>query len=171
MKICTIKAYMNGRNCHLGPILHTIKGKKQASNKKIPVLGTRLKGQIVWQLHQQAESTQAESYTQFVSSCCCKTYCNTAGSCSPHLPLISAYRHQQPCCPDHIMLWPFSPHSALRHCQVTKDSLSVCIVIRGNRFSNSTVHILYSRHTTAPAESKLAHYYLCLVQMKYFSRL
>lgn len=100
----------------------------------------------------------------------CKTYCNTVGSCTPHLPLISAYGHQQYCCPDHIMLQRFGPHSALGRCQVTKDSLTICILIPGNR-SNSTVHILYSRHTTAPAASKLAHYYLCLVQMKYFSRL
>lgn len=179
MNICTIKAYMNGRNCHLGHILCTIKERKQASNKKKtpnkkypqnqPVLGTRLKGQIVWQLHQQAQSTQAESYTRFVSSCCCKTYCNNAGLWSPHLPLISAYGHRQPCCPDHIVLRPFGPYSALGHCQVTKDLHTVCTVIHRNRFSNSTVDILYSRHTTAPAESKLAHYYLCVVQMKYFS--
>jgi len=72
------------------------------------------------------ESTQAEPCTQFIP--CCKTYCNTAGSCTLHLPPISAYRHQQHCYPDHIMLQHFGPHSALGHCQVTEVSLTVCTV-------------------------------------------
>lgn len=122
--------------------LHNIKKKKQANNK-IRVLGTRLKGQIAWQLHQQAQSTQAESCTLFVSRC--KTYYNPAGLCSPHLPLISAHGHQQPCCPDHIMLQPFSPHPALAHRRATEDSLTVCTVTHGNRFSNIIALCTYSR--------------------------
>lgn len=88
--ICTTKASTNCRFFLFTVYLIVYKGKgrskkRQQETSTPAALRTRLKGQTVWQLHQQAESC-----TQFASSWCCTTSCNTAGSPSTHHPLISA---------------------------------------------------------------------------------